>query len=185
MDRNDIRAVLATISAIYPNYTVNAGTVDVWLAILGHQDAKTVKNAVLAFLSSDSAFAPTPGQINALCAKFAAEPHEKITAGEAWDMCAQAARGGLDFARLTAQYSSFPRLLKAARQVGWDRVRYAPDTEIDFVRQAFCRFYEEMRERDQVWQPVAEIAARSDSKLLDQAPEGARQVLRAAGLLEK
>jgi len=72
--RDQVKAVLAFIAAVYPNWDISGALVDVWHAVLSKHDPDTLRAAAIQFLSQHAEFPPKPGQINVLAEKIAS-PH--------------------------------------------------------------------------------------------------------------
>lgn len=69
--RDEIKAMLAMIGAVYSGIQPVTVLVDAWYLVLHQWNLETVQKAVVQYLATNAEFAPKPGQINVLCERLA------------------------------------------------------------------------------------------------------------------
>lgn len=143
MTKKEIATLLVIVATAYQNYSISETTVDLWNEIIGGMDFDLAKKSLKVYISQGKDFAPNPGHIKQIAIRLTNPIELAQTAGEAWELCCMAASGsGTDHPDLSARGRA------AARQVGWDRIRYADqDTDLPFVRNNFIRAFNDLEER--------------------------------------
>lgn len=63
MTRDQVAKLLSGIAAVYKNFQVNSGDLDMWAAILLESNANDINGAAMRFFKTPSDFAPNPGQL--------------------------------------------------------------------------------------------------------------------------
>lgn len=153
MNKIEITKLISIIATAYQNFQVTQLTTDLWQDIIGGMDYELAAKALRIYISQGKDFPPNPGHIKQIAISLTKPIEYKQTAAEAWELCCMGASGGKN-----GHPSLSPRGHAAARQAGWDRIRYADfETELPFVRNNFIRAYESMEERDEEFESQTKL----------------------------
>ncbi len=135
MNREETKKILAAISAVYQNVTINAGSVELWHRILEPFQYQQVEKACLEFFRTSSKFPPVPGEIFQNLKKQVAS--HTISSRDAF---------ALALAASSPYYKSnepiHPRILRVMQGIGWERLRAADETDMHWIRRDFINSYE-------------------------------------------
>jgi hypothetical protein len=134
----------------WPSMELTQETMKMWFKLFEGEDAHTFCAAMKsAVLEPGRAFPPAPGEVQKYLTKALATPEDKLTASEAWGKVLTCASRSLSRFQMEKSLNEFPRAVKAALQVGYERIRFSDtEKELPFVRKDFVRYYEEMKDRD-------------------------------------
>ena len=148
MNREQTKALLLAVRAVYPSLEVSSVLLGVWVAVLGRWSYEQAHAAVLAYLSEPHEFPPKPGEVNELCIRLARKAHGEPTAGAAWVEICGYASASMPLQKVFEIIGDFGPFAAAVRQVGYDRIRLANiENELRFIQRDFERYYAEAQER--------------------------------------
>lgn len=93
MTREETKDALHIIAEMYPQFPVTSARVDIWHRIIQDIDAAQIKNAIAAFIRTDTkGYPPVPGQLIALISD---QQLNFLGENEAWDAVTRALRNGV------------------------------------------------------------------------------------------
>ena len=96
MNKSDFPPIYDLLVRAYPGrQPSDVETLDVFFVVLRDLETDLVKAAVLEFISSPSAFPPTPGQIREMAVRLTKRGQNVPSAAEAWEMVVKAPTNGI------------------------------------------------------------------------------------------
>lgn len=124
--------------------------IEVWHDQIKHLDPEFAMGAARALMREEHFGIPRVADFLRIVEHMSKTPAERMTTGEAWEKLLGAVRTyGVDQAsRAALSLREFPRIIAAARQVGWRRICLADEKEMPFVEKKFGEYFEALKERD-------------------------------------
>lgn len=173
MNREDTKALLATISSIYPNFNVpdKTATTTVWAAVLEPYDRGLIMKALQSYARNNtSGFAPSTGQL--IEEAYTLCDSGIVPEGKAWDLLLKALKNGQD--GYIEEYNALPKPIQKYVGSPWQLHMWANDTSFNesVERALFVKSYKgicESQKREFIangMKQVAELTA-SDYKALE------------------
>jgi hypothetical protein len=157
-----------------------AAVLKVWFEILKDIDTQLLQAAALEFMSSPSAFPPTPGQLRGKAIEIMKRANQVPSAVEAWGMVQAAPANGMktwseerdDGWHIFNEPYEFPHPLveKVSRNLGWPERFWTDNLVSD--RSKFMRYYEDELHRATV--EATSLPAVQD--FIAQAPSGSADI---------
>lgn len=146
IDQVEFVKTMAMIEAGYPRYEPKKDTVSVYYEVLGDLPLDLLQAAVLQWISSDSPWPPSPGQLRAAAFKLIEHTEGRLTAGEAWKEALDKINswnppGAEDF--------SDPLVYEALESIGGNRLLcMSMEDSLTSSRARFIQAYEALRGRE-------------------------------------
>jgi hypothetical protein len=143
-NRQEIELMIAKLSAAFPNWKVNAYTIQVYLEDLSDIDSEELDLAVKHCRTQPGrAFAPSTGEIRGAVSELRVMARNIPSSFEAWqEVGRQISINGGDFGK---PFWSHPLVQKTVEAIGWRNLRMSEDQTADRAR--FIQCYEQFQER--------------------------------------
>lgn len=127
-----------------------------WMTMWGQVEGDLLLEAVILALKKDS---NPRSQLIESSLKTIRETEEGLTPPvEIWERLRRKARAGVSESELFRILKNYPRVLRAVKAIGWDRIRFANiETELPWVRKEFLAAFEQIREGDYTKESLAQI----------------------------
>ena len=146
INRPEFAAVMAMIEAGYPRWVPKKDTVSVYYEVLGDLPLDLLQAAVLQWISSDSPWPPSPGQLRAAAFKLIEHTERRLTAGEAW----KEALDKIDYYKPPKPEDfTDPLVFEALESIGGNRrLCMSREDSLTSSRARFIQAYEALRGRE-------------------------------------
>lgn len=149
MNRQETAAILVYILSDHES-APSESKIQVWHDQIRHLDPNFAMEAAKVLMREPSYGIPRVADFLAVVDSMSKTPAEKQTAAEAWQMVIEAAEkfGVNQGSRATLALGAYPRVIAAARQVGWKRICLADSKELPFVERKFVECFNSISERE-------------------------------------
>lgn len=153
MKLEELTNILAVAAQLFPNAALSTAHYWLWHSLFANDSADAFSRALQVVLKEPGRkWFPTPGEVNAVLAESKKTEAERMTSVEAWNAVVERAeknppKGFPAVERSAAR--KFPRLHAALMAIGGlERVRFADESEIQWVRKAFIEAYHELEQAE-------------------------------------
>ena len=132
--------ILNKAASVFPHKTFTELEMKTWYELFSELEPKVFLSSILhAVKTPGRTFFPTPGEVCEVLADL--KSLAELSADEAWQAVCELARNGGALGDSKA--------CKAAKIVGWDRIRLEPFEALPFLKKEFVRAYERILEREE------------------------------------
>jgi hypothetical protein len=165
IETGDFLAVMRVLDKAYPRFKLDEETTEVYYQILGDLPLELLKAAVIDYVSSDSPWCPSAGQLRAAAFRLVEHEEGKKSAGEAWG---EVMRKVGEEGYICAPQFDDPLIARALQGIGgWRELCFSPEEHLMAARARFFQVYETLQERQRherrmlpaVRETVARLAA--------------------------
>lgn len=115
-------------------------TLGAWLALFKEEPFELLYRA-FAIALKEHEFEPKPAHIEKILLRLK-QPKRSLPAFEAWSRLVDYAKQSYSEEQILVLLSELPAAKRAVKAVGWNRIRYADLSSMDFLRKDFCLYYD-------------------------------------------